>query len=406
MALATNGDKTGDKTKISEKNKKNIEAIKNFKEENGLSWSYIANEIYDKIEEDEKLEKEYLSVMTDDEEDVRRKFSDALENAIKRNQKRTTLNYKKITLEKICTILGLTNKKELEHKELEHKELEHKELEHKEIYIQVNTDVLYELPIPWEEWFIPKALKEVELAVEQGYPEAQTILAHFYYYHGKNGIRNVKKALDLYHSAAEQGYRFALYQLGLMYEYGDKDGDIVPNKDKSYKFYKGSADQDFPLALNKLAYYYYSYSDFSKFFEYSKKAQEQKDVIGSFYLAYAYQEGLGTSKNIEESISLYTDLLGNDDAKPYRMEIQWTLSKLHQTLGDEYNKKEAKRHFDTLIKDWTKMMIEAWKTEKINTITQLFNINPNRYNNILAAAHYDYVHNPQKLTVISAFTES
>lgn len=395
MALATNGDKTGDNTKVSEKNKKFIEAIEKYKKDTGDSWTKIIDKIYDQIEEDEELKEKYkLNNLQDDKEDEEKKdFSKRLQKLIERNKKGknqedTNLNGEPISLKKICELLYLNTQKELKNKE---------------IYIQVNTDVLYERPILWEEWFIPKALKEVELAVEQGYPEAQTILAHFYYYHGKNGIRNVKKALDLYHSAAEQGYRFALYQLGLMYEYEDKDGDIVPNKDKSYKFYKGSADQDFPLALNKLAYHHFNKKEWEQFFYYAEKAKEKDDVIGMLYLAYAYQKGIGTTEDIEEAIKLYKELLNNIEAAPYRMEIQWTLAKLYKQSKKEITAKEYfDKAFETLKQGWKKV----WEDNKLDIFEQMFNTTPDRYNNILAAAHYDYVHNPQKLTVISAFTGS
>lgn len=390
MALATNGDKTGDKTKISEKDEKIIEGMNKFKEEIG-SWGKLAK----KIVGDMGYENGYLpeTFTGKEEQEVIKAFTSSLKKSIsERNQTFTTLNKQRIYFKDILNYFN----RELSPSD---KEITDTDTEN---YIKKNKEILNEKNFDWEK-FKKEDLSKVKQAATQEYKEAQTLLGHFYYYHHQNGVRDVTQALGLYQAAAKQGDSLALYQLGLMYEYGDKDGDITPDKDKSYKFYKGSAEQDFSLALNKLAYHHFNKKEWGQFFHYAEKAKEKNDVIGMLYLAYAYQKGIGTNENIEKAIKLYKKLLDNIDAAPYRMEIQWTLAKLYKQSEKELTAQEYfDKAFETLKQGWKKV----WEDNKLDIFEQMFNTTPDRYNNILAAAHYDYVHNPQKLTVISAFTGS
>ncbi|OOF82112.1 tetratricopeptide repeat protein [Rodentibacter caecimuris] len=390
MTTGTDGDKTRDKRKIPENLEKIAVILKKFKESEGYSWKEFANHIYSKIEDCKELKDKYhLSIFIDDKEDEAKNFfNQALKKAIERKQEYTKLNGEKIFLQAICKLLELNNEEELANKET---------------YIQVNTDVLYEKTILWKERFIPKALNEVETAVAQGHKEAQTRLGHFYYYYGENEIRNVKKALELYKSAARQGDRLALYQLGLIYEYGNEE--IKADENQAYDFYRKSAEQNFPLALNKLAYYYYSKGVWSSFFEYSEKAEELGDIIGTLYLAYAYKEGLGTNQDIEKAISLYRDLIGKEKAAPYKLDILWTLSMLHKKSAKPLAQHDAKHYLNEYLNYYKEGIEKAWEdnnNDVLNLMTQVVSPTPDKYNRILTRAHYDYVHNPQKPTVISA----
>ena len=94
--MTTNSDKITDnknfpkKMKISLKNKKIQRRRWGFLEK-------IANKIYYAIEQNEEYNQHYRlnAVIDDEEDDVIRKFADALENAVKRNKKSTSLNGEK-----------------------------------------------------------------------------------------------------------------------------------------------------------------------------------------------------------------------------------------------------------------------------------------------------------------------
>lgn len=107
--MTTNSDKITDNKNFSQKNENFIEKIKKFKEEDGVSWKKIANKIYYAIEQNEEYNQHYRlnAVIDHEEDDVIRKFADALENAVKRNQKSTSLNSEKIPLKNICFLLEI-----------------------------------------------------------------------------------------------------------------------------------------------------------------------------------------------------------------------------------------------------------------------------------------------------------
>lgn len=376
----------------------NEETIKNIKELKNKfgSWRSLAAEIY-RIKEDysKKSPKTNERPQKDRKEIIINAFAKTLEKAIRtieagERKNRTTikLNGKTISFKEILSHLQQNN-------------TSFKGSE----YIKANTDILYKKR-KFSEKFAEEDLEKVKNDENQGHKEAQTTLGHFYYYYGENKIRNVKKALELYKLAAEQGDHLALYQLGLIYEYGDTDGNIEPNKEKSYKYYKQSAEKNFPLALNKLAYYHYAKKEWKDFFTCAKKAKERGDVIGTLYLAHAYQEGLGTNENIKEAISLYQNLTGNEEAVPYRLEILWTLVILHKKLDTPAGQNDSKLYFNkffNFLKQWIEKELDD---NNVDLFNQFFNTNPDRYNRILAAAHHDYVHNPKKPSVISALFSS
>ncbi|MDG4947589.1 sel1 repeat family protein [Actinobacillus equuli subsp. haemolyticus] len=278
-----------------------------------------------------------------------------------------------------------------------------KELKYKEHYIDLNTNILYEERPLWDK-FIEKALLEVEDAAQNGFKEAQTTLGHFYYYHGKNGMRNVLKALELYQLAAEQDDEIALFQLGRIYEYGD---DVKQDDVRAYKYYEKAARKEFPLAFSKLAFCYYQgigvEKSTHKFFEYAKKATEHNDVIGSLYLAFAYKEGVSIEPNKERAIEIYETLLDNEKAERYLIEILWALAILYK---EEHSSDKAKEYFDRSIDEWSQMMKVAWKTEQFDSISQFFSSTPERSNEILKCSHYDYIYTPSKPTILKALVNS
>lgn len=381
----------------------NEETIKNIKELKNKfgSWRSLAAEIY-RIKEDysKKSPKTNERPQKDRKEIIINAFAKTLEKAIRtieagERKNRTTikLNGKTISFKEILSYLHPEGNTPFKEKD-------------KCWYVDRNKDILYEKPFQWGE-FAEKDLKKVKNHANQGHKEAQTTLGHFYYYYDENRTRkDIKTALELYQSAAKQGDYLASYQLGLIYEYGNKEGDIEADEDKSYKYYKDSAEKNFPLALNKLSYYHYAKKEWKDFFTCAKKAKERGDVIGTLYLAHAYQEGLGTNENIKEAISLYQGLINNEEAAPYHLEIFWTLAMLNKKLNTPAHQNDADYYLNQYFEFYEKGIKNAWKEDKIDFFNNFYNTNPDRYNRILAAAHHDYVHNPKKPSVISAFFSS
>lgn len=395
MSVENIGEKPGKKMGENEEVIKNIKELKN----KFGSWRNLAAEIYCKIEIKENYSKESESQQKDRKEIIINAFAKTLEKAIRtieagERKNRTTikLNGKTISFKEILSYLHPQGNTPFKEKD-------------KRWYVDQNKGILYEKTFQWEE-FAEKVLKIVKNHAKQGYKEAQTTLGHFYYYYGNNGIRDINTALKLYKLAAEQGDHLALYQLGLIYEYGDKDEKIEPNKERSYKYYKQSAEKNFPLALNKLAYYHYAKKEWKDFFTCAKKAKERGDIIGTLYLAHAYQEGLGTNENIKEAISLYQGLINNEEAAPCHLEILWTLVILHKKLDTPASQNDSKLYFNKFFNFLKQGIEKALDDNNVDFFNQFFNTNPDRYNRILAAAHQDYVHNPKKPSVISAFVSS
>lgn len=379
-------DENQDKSTQNEKNNDIFNKIHQYKEQKELSWSKLAQKIY---LEHTKDSDEHLT--SKEEEDLIKKFTQNLRKAISRRTTKIKMGEDKIFLKDIFSILDIDYKKNLPIP---------KTLPAKEKYIEMNIQILYHREILWEE-FIEKALQEVTEAANNGFKEAQTLLAHFYYYYGNNGISNVSKALEYYQQAAEQNDEIALYQLGLLYEYGNEK--ISPDWNKAYKYYEQSAKAMFPLAFNKLAFCYYrgfgTPKNIQKFLEYAKKSKEYDDVVGTLYLAFAYKEGIGVEIDKKLAIDIYETLLGNDKVQPYLIEILWSLAKL---CKEKNIPNKAKEYFDRSLYEWQKMMHELWNCERFDTIAQFFTHSPEKYNEILKHSHYDYVNQPSNPTIVKA----
>lgn len=394
IMVGTNRDKNRDKLKISEKNENICEILKSFKEKTG-SWSNLAKKIYYKISEDEAEETPLPS--PEEEQKIIRKFSTNLKNAIRRNQDSTDLDGKKIYLRDICDRFELPYIRNLPSQKTPFD---------KQDYIEANTHMIYEIEVKWDT-FIDKYLNNIKEHSDAGFTEAKTMLGNFYYYHGYNGIRNITKAIELYISAAEENDELALYQLGRIYEYGDKE--ISPDANQALKYYKKAADKNFPLALNKLAYCYYqgigTQKNMSKFFEYAKKCESVDDIVGKLYLAFAYSNGIGTNESPSDAIKIYETLLTIEDAKQYKMEILWALCKLYKSEGEYQDLTKAEEYFKTSLDTYNKLMTQAWEMNVMDIVWNIFTLTPERYNGILKNAHYDYVNKPERPTVIRALFE-
>ncbi|MDG4947588.1 hypothetical protein NYR72_02930 [Actinobacillus equuli subsp. haemolyticus] len=90
----TNWDKNRDKL---EKDENIFGVIKKYKDDEGLSWSKLAKEIYNKLTE---ANDEYLTA--EEEKQIIKNFSENLKRAVSRKQESTKMGEKKVFLQDIC----------------------------------------------------------------------------------------------------------------------------------------------------------------------------------------------------------------------------------------------------------------------------------------------------------------
>lgn len=85
----------------------------------------------------------------------------------------------------------------------------------------------------------------MEKAAEAGMPEACTAVAQLLVTGAVKGRRDHKKALALYHKAAEQGNVDALFSLGAMYGGGH---DVPPDRARAFQYFEQAAQRGHRLA--------------------------------------------------------------------------------------------------------------------------------------------------------------
>ena len=137
---------------------------------------------------------------------------------------------------------------------------------------------------------------------EQGDAMAQTMLGTAYHLgQQKEPLeKDYAKALYWYKKAAEQNQPIALYQLGVMYEFGR---GVEKNGKEAFKWYLKSAERGERSAQSSVAFAYYQgewvVKDDKKAFYWFKKVAEQGlyyDILGMLYF-----RGIGTELNDEKA---------------------------------------------------------------------------------------------------------
>ncbi|AUI65281.1 MULTISPECIES: tetratricopeptide repeat protein [Glaesserella] len=396
----TTEEKNGDNVEKTSSNAKYFEAIQKYSNEHYISLSDLAKKIYLAYIAEEE------SYTEDEEKSHIKNFASNLKKSMQRKEqgeitihKDLSVDKKKISVRKICEILNLDIQKEITYiGNIAEYNIEN--------YRKFNKDAIANSSEKLWNWFEEKALKEVEYYAERNKKEAITTLAHYYYYFGKNSIRNVKTALKLYEQAASEGDEIALYQLGIIYEY--ETGEIPCDENKSFKYYQKSADLDFDLALNKLAYCYYEGKgvpkNLDKFFEYTEKSSKLGNLEGKLNLAFAYANGIGVNKNVKEAINIYDKIIVDEPINEYTAFIYMTLSYLYRTEISVQDIEKSKiyliKYFKMLIE-----LIEKTDDNNLNILTpiyQMMNLTPEKLMSIERNSHYDRINNPVKPTVLNA----
>ena len=159
--------------------------------------------------------------------------------------------------------------------------------------------------------------------------------------------KNLEKALEHYHFAAEGGDIFAQTNLGAIY-LSDKDQieqGIYWSKKAAEKnsiesqvnlaiayqrgligkvdveqaiyWFKAAAASNNPYSQHQLGLYYYSIKNYDEAFYWFDLASELKNGNAMLYLSMMFDKGLGTEKNREKAITLLkaSAELGNEKAK-------------------------------------------------------------------------------------------
>ena len=197
-----------------------------------------------------------------------------------------------------------------------------------------------------------KAFELCYLSAEAGYTEAQRILAWFY--ECGNGVeKNLEHAIKWYMKAIENNDRISMVQLACIY-YDNFDDE---EKDKIAFDYLQKAVQE----LEKNSYHYYlacfklagfydcGYlvdSDPTTAFNYCKIAAEGELEQAFSVIAEFYKDGIGTSKDIKESIYWYEKALEHLANDMDKAESYLTIGDLFSEISEEKSNSYYKKAYD------------------------------------------------------------
>ena len=160
----------------------------------------------------------------------------------------------------------------------------------------------------------------VNLAMENGHPEARFTLAQCYFY--GNGIDEDKgKAYYLYKAEAESGNANAQYMVGEYYWNGF--AAVRKDMNSAYSWYYKAAEQKQTKALVKAGvccmYGYGTDIDYGKAFSFLKSADDLGEESGAYYLGLCYEAGLGTEPSPKKAFELYSLSEGMNDKSRFKM---------------------------------------------------------------------------------------
>ncbi|MGM0562328.1 MAG: hypothetical protein ACQETX_14825 [Pseudomonadota bacterium] len=147
------------------------------------------------------------------------------------------------------------------------------------------------------------------------------------------------ESLHISRQAADMGDVYAIFAVGLAYDYGEG----VPEDDsEAVKWFRKAAEQGFGIAQNKLGYKYWKGDgvpdDNTEAVKWFRKAAEQGVSYGMNNLGWMYAHGEGLSRNPSRAAELYFKALeGGSD---------WVIERDH----DEWDRDTA-RALQVLLRD-------------------------------------------------------
>ncbi|PKC00966.1 HCP-like protein [Rhizophagus irregularis] len=232
-----------------------------------------------------------------------------------------------------------------------------------------------------------KAFEWVEKSAKQGQSDAQNYLGYFF----ENGIgvqKDLKEACNWYEKSAKNGNKFAQYnlisyysneheklveqeneyQLGYFYE-------IQEDSEKSFYWYQKSAENGNKFAQYNLGLYYQSGWGIEKneieAFKWYEKSAKQDNSDAQNYLGFLYKNGIIKQEDLEKSFYWY-----QKSAKNGNKIAQYNLGNFYQYgWGIEKNEIEAQKWYKELAGQHHKFFIE--NKELLENIT-----NENPFNHI------------------------
>lgn len=114
---------------------------------------------------------------------------------------------------------------------------------------------------------------------------------------------NLRKAMECFKSAAEQGHEEAMFQVGWLYLYGLPQ--IQPNAKKAKEYFEKASEKGIVLAYHNLAMMYFGgiggERNLEKALDYAIKAFEGGYLWEASFLCDAYLYGWGTEINKEKA---------------------------------------------------------------------------------------------------------
>jgi len=211
-----------------------------------------------------------------------------------------------------------------------------------------------------------KSVKSLRGAAEQGNADAQGNLAFVYeslgrltkiYFNGNvflaSGAQNdIKKAVEWYRKAAEQGDAGAQFRLGMAYLHGDG----VEKDEKEALHWLRKAAQNDPQLQYSLGEVYYNGDGITKddkeAVKWYRKAAEQGDKGAQYILGKAYHKGEGIGKDDKEAVRWYRKAAdqGNPVAQYFLGEAYHKgegVGKDDKEAVKWYRKSAEERYFDT-----------------------------------------------------------
>lgn len=157
-----------------------------------------------------------------------------------------------------------------------------------------------------------KAYHYFDKGVQRDHPPSIIKLGYIYE-HSIGKYRDLIKAAECYNVAAEKGEYIGYVHLGYLYEYGiGVDKDVK----EAERLYRLAVDHNLPAGINRLAKILEQQGSKYEAFDLYNMASDLGYPKAIFCLAKCYENGIGTDKDLNRALILYSDAAkkGHKDA--------------------------------------------------------------------------------------------
>ena len=147
---------------------------------------------------------------------------------------------------------------------------------------------------------------EVLQSIPQGLTSEQLTNLGTDYYYGQNGrVKSLKTAVQCFMIAAKDGYAYAQYLVGQLYEKGE---GLPQSDEEAVKWYEKAAEQDYSPAQVELGRCYehgvYVPLNYETAVRWYRSAYNAGNRDGAYHLALCYLNGNGVDKSIHQGVIL------------------------------------------------------------------------------------------------------